>query len=210
MVLTRLLIVRHGNTFAPGQQVRRIGARSDLPLVDSGIAQARALGAWLGAAYPPAAGVLCGPLQRTRATARLLIKAAGLKGKPDVVAWLNEIDHGPDENRPEEDVVARVGDHALQAWERCGEVPCGWSPSKEDQIARWRQGVATLHAGTWIFVTSNGCARFAALALTPSTSPSRLKLRTGSFGELVSKAGGGDGFTLVKWDVRPGEHSDDV
>ncbi|RZM31807.1 MAG: hypothetical protein EOP67_31055, partial [Sphingomonas sp.] len=39
-----VFIVRHGNTFAPGEPARRIGAATDLALVESGIAQADALG----------------------------------------------------------------------------------------------------------------------------------------------------------------------
>ena len=41
-------IVRHGNTFDGNEPVRRIGARTDLPLVASGFDQARALGQKLG------------------------------------------------------------------------------------------------------------------------------------------------------------------
>ena len=36
-----LLLVRHGNTFGPGDAVTWVGAREDLPLVESGEAQAR-------------------------------------------------------------------------------------------------------------------------------------------------------------------------
>ncbi len=42
--MTRLVIVRHGNTFEAGEPPRRIGAGTDLPLTESGIDQARALG----------------------------------------------------------------------------------------------------------------------------------------------------------------------
>jgi len=39
----QLFIVRHGNTFDPGDTVTRVGARTDLPLSSSGRAQADAL-----------------------------------------------------------------------------------------------------------------------------------------------------------------------
>ena len=39
-----LIIARHGNTFGPGDTPTRVGARTDLPLVESGKAQAKALG----------------------------------------------------------------------------------------------------------------------------------------------------------------------
>ena len=44
--MRRFFIVRHGNTFGPGEVLRRVGARTDIPLVPSGEEQAQALGAW--------------------------------------------------------------------------------------------------------------------------------------------------------------------
>ena len=35
--MTRLVIVRHGNTFEAGEPPRRIGARTDLPLTATGV-----------------------------------------------------------------------------------------------------------------------------------------------------------------------------
>ena len=39
---TRLLIARHGNTFQPDETPKRLGLQ-DIPLVESGLAQGRAL-----------------------------------------------------------------------------------------------------------------------------------------------------------------------
>jgi broad specificity phosphatase PhoE len=47
--MTRIVIVRHGNTFEAGETPRRIGARTDLPLTADGQAQADALGRWFAA-----------------------------------------------------------------------------------------------------------------------------------------------------------------
>ena len=44
--ITRLLIVRHGNTFAAGEVARRVG-KTDVPLVASGEEQAKELGQYL-------------------------------------------------------------------------------------------------------------------------------------------------------------------
>lgn len=44
-----LIIARHGNTFGPDDTPTRVGARTDLPLVESGIQQARLLGTHLRA-----------------------------------------------------------------------------------------------------------------------------------------------------------------
>jgi len=45
--MTTLIIARHGNTFGPADTVTYVGAGTDLPLVDSGKAQAQKLGLYL-------------------------------------------------------------------------------------------------------------------------------------------------------------------
>jgi len=58
------VIVRHGNTFAPGETPRRIGARTDLPLTPGGEAQAQALGAHFARLGWHFKRVLVSPLER--------------------------------------------------------------------------------------------------------------------------------------------------
>ena len=55
-VMTILIIARHGNTIEKGETPRRVGARTDLPMVDSGRVQARGIGHWLktNGLYPEA------------------------------------------------------------------------------------------------------------------------------------------------------------
>ena len=53
-----LLLVRHGNTFSPGDRVSWVGRGEDLPLVESGRAQASALGATLRAAVSTSASAI--------------------------------------------------------------------------------------------------------------------------------------------------------
>ena len=181
----RAIIVRHGDTFAQGEPVRRIGARSDLPLVASGKAQAEALAAHFGDAGFDRC--LVSPLRRTRETAAILAPQLS----PEATDWLREIDHGPDEGVIEEAVVARIGTRALARWTECAVPPPGWIVDAPARIAAWsdffREG-----SGTVLLVTSNGAAQFARLAL--SLPPARL--RTGAYGEIV------DG-RVAAWDVRP-------
>lgn len=192
-------IVRHGNTFEPGEPPRRIGARTDLPLVASGQAQARAL----GAALQGFDRALAAPLLRTRATAEAILAA-----QPDAPAiehadWLTEIDHGPDEGATEDAVLARIGHDALAAWDAEARVPDGWSVDAERRLAGWRDLWAH-GAGRVLIVTSNGAARFAlrsdaALWRQAAALPT-LKLRTGAYGVIVRRA---DGLHLLDWDRRP-------
>ena len=120
----RLIIVRHGNTFDTGDVVTRVGGRTDLPLSTSGRAQVEALGRHFAATT--FATARSGPLKRTRETASAILAAHA--NPPDLITdlFLREIDYGPDENRPEDEVIARIGQPALDAWERNGIVPNGW------------------------------------------------------------------------------------
>jgi probable phosphoglycerate mutase len=190
--IARVFIVRHGNTFAPGEAPRRIGGRTDLALVDAGRDQARALGRYFADCGLVFDSARCGPLLRTRETARLLLSAAGHDGPATIVEWLREIDHGPDEDRPEAEVLARIGQPALDAWDRDGIPPEDWQVDAAARRAAWRDLFASA-TGTMLIVTSNGAARFA--------FPGAAKLRTGAYGEVVTDA---QGRPMAKaWDVRP-------
>lgn len=204
--MTCVTIVRHGDTFAPGEAPRRIGARTDSPLVASGRAQARAVGRALsGTRF---ARILCAPLRRTRETAALIL--AELGGEQPAIEpcdWLAEIDHGPDENRPEAEVIGRIGAEALAAWDERGVAPPGWTVDAAARIAAWRDFLAGRRAdgaGDALLVTSNGAARFALLADASLAEQARaagsFKLRTGAWGRIVIAH---DAIRLDGWDVRP-------
>ena len=115
--MTRLIIARHGNTFGPDDPLRRVGARTDLELVQSGIEQGFQLGTYLkdNSLIPDI--IIAGPLKRTLQTAK--IAAAMLESTAPAVTIderLREIDYGPDEGRAEPDVIARIGEKALKKW----------------------------------------------------------------------------------------------
>src|SRR5262245_13756118 len=114
---SRLFIVRHGNTFDKGDVVTRVGGRTDLPLSTSGAVQAKALSEHFKAQGIRFASARSSPLRRTRATAAAILAAD--PSAPDLQneLFLREIDYGPDENRPEDEVLARIGKAALEAWE---------------------------------------------------------------------------------------------
>ena len=196
--MRRIFIIRHGNTFESSATACRIGAGTDLPLVASGRAQADRLGQWFAAQTLTVAHLHSSPLQRATETAARIGAAIG--HAPDgTLPWLNEIDHGPDEGRPESDVVARIGAQALTDWDERGIAPDGWTVNAEARVAAWQDWFARGGEGADLLVTSNGAARFALLAL--GLSPASLKLRTGAFGELAISEDGT--ITLQAWDQRP-------
>ncbi len=202
---TVLTIVRHGDTFAPGELPRRIGARTDLPLVASGEAQARALGAGFAEEGIAVDRVLAAPLRRTRATAELMVAALPVRPAIEIAPWLTEIDHGPDEGQPENAVLARIGPDALARWNEGLVAPPGWSVDAPERVEAWRDLMATA-SGHLLLVTSNGAARYALRAdpalATQAGALASSRLRTGAWGRIVVA----DGVArITAWDRRPGE-----
>ncbi|SCW77107.1 probable phosphoglycerate mutase [Sphingobium faniae] len=194
----RIFIVRHGNTFESGAQARRIGAGTDIALAASGEAQAERLGAWFADQPFTIRHIFSGPLLRARETAERIGAASG-RSVDAFLPWLQEIDHGLDEGRPEAEVVARIGAQAIAAWDGQAIAPPDWRVDAQERIAAWRRYFADGGQGTDILVTSNGAARFALVALgLPLAS---LKLRTGALGELAVEADGE--IALRRWDFRP-------
>ncbi len=214
--MTTLIIARHGNTFGPNDIPTRVGARTDLPLVQKGLEQAAALGQYLkkNEIFPDV--VYSSTLQRTKETAKIALKEAGVRNPVYALDIFNEVDYGPDENKPEEDVIARIGQKAMDDWESSGIVPDGWSADSETIIQNWRgfaQDITKTHDTitnqvldlneTILVVTSNGIARFAPHITDDFASfkeSHALKLSTGAFGIMEFK----DETWFVKdWNIRP-------
>lgn len=202
------VIVRHGNTFAAGEAPRRIGARTDLPLTETGKEQARTLGAYFAANGWQFDRALVAPLLRTRDTASLIIEQQAEMPQPIMCDWLREIDHGPDENRSEAEVVARIGQEALDRWDHDGAAPPGWIVDRDARLSAWQELFADpvgANTGPTLVVTSNGAARFALLA-APYLAASRdsmtsLKLPTGGFGVIQRNSAGK--LEVTAWGQRP-------
>lgn len=199
MPLRRFVIVRHGNTFVAGEPPRRIGARTDLSLTETGMEQARALGVHFAARAWHFDRVLVSPLLRTRQTAQAILDCLPGSPQPEYRELLREIDHGPDENLPEEDVRRRIGDEAIAAWDDHAEPPPGWTVDAPARRAGWRD-LLDSDGGPTLLVTSNGAARFA-LTATGLTVPNGLKLPTGGYG-VIERASDG-GLQVSEWGGRP-------
>ncbi|MEL6861376.1 MAG: histidine phosphatase family protein [Pseudomonadota bacterium] len=204
--MTDIYIIRHGNTFDKGDVVTRVGARTDLPLSVSGQAQAEALARHFASLAPQGfQHVFCSPLLRTRQTAETILES--YEDAPDIrtLEFLREIDYGPDENQPEDRVIARIGEAALSAWDQDAVPPPGWDVNPDSLIAEWASLLNTL-SGPQSFppvliVTSNGIARFVLEAVTKmQVEPASIKLKTGAFGWIRTFSAGA---TLMDWNVRP-------
>lgn len=205
--MTRLMIARHGNTFAPGEAPRRIGRSTDLPLVEKGYEQARRLGNYLTAHTLVPDRVYCSTLQRTIRTAETAIDAMALDQVPETRGIFDEIDYGPDENMPEEQVRERIGEETLRMWEDKNIPPPGWQADAERIIQNWRNFAEEMLSGysgqSILVVTSGGIARFAPYItgdfenFRASYTP---KLAPGALGLI-----GHDGvaWQVENWNIRP-------
>ncbi|MGE3867443.1 MAG: histidine phosphatase family protein, partial [Hyphomonadaceae bacterium] len=151
-----LLLARHGNTFAKGDKVVWVGARTDLALTAEGEAQALRLHAAL-AAEPPAYA-LTGPLQRTRRHAELALGGGAVIEIRDA---LREIDYGAWEALSTDEIHARGGGEALTRWDQHSVWPAapGWTPSEAQMLSNAREilaEVAARAAPRALIVSSNG------------------------------------------------------
>ena len=105
---TTLIIARHGNTFGPGDTPTRVGARTDLPLVASGEAQGKMLGLYFRHVDIRPDVVFASRLKRTYDTARIALQTLGHDVAIYVDGQFDEIDYGPDENKTDDEVIARI------------------------------------------------------------------------------------------------------
>ncbi len=207
--MTRLIIARHGNTFTADDTPTRVGARTDLALVGKGRDQARALGKYLHAHNLIPDVAYSSTLSRTKETAALALEEIGVKLPVYALDIFNEIDYGPDENKPEADVIARIGAQAIKDWDEKAAVPDGWDVDPDEIIQNWRRFAQSLTKmndtvsdqilpvqETTLVVTSNGIARFAPYITDSFEDFAKnhdLKLKTGSYGTLL--------FSNGKWEI---------
>ncbi|MDX5594062.1 histidine phosphatase family protein [Pseudovibrio sp. SPO723] len=203
--MTRIYVTRHGNTFDKGDVITRVGGRTDLPLSTSGLAQAEALRDHFEQDGIKFDRAFCSPLKRTKKTAEIALASQSAEVELKVLPFLVEIDYGPDENKPEEEVVARIGEAALKAWEEDAIPPQGWHVEPTAVIGRWEEFFANANKKykdeTILLVTSNGIARFALSAVDGGKGDHALKLKTGAYG-ILDVADDGK-VTVVSWNVRP-------
>jgi len=204
---TTLIIARHGNTFGPDDIPTRVGLHTDLPLVDSGIEQAKKMGRYLKENRLIPDVVYTSTLQRTVQTASVAIKESGVSNPFFKLEMFNEIDYGPDENKVEADVIARIGEQAIKDWDDHAKVPDGWKVDPDEVIQNWKDFAEQISAfddnETALIVTSNGIARFAP-HLTGDfdgfAAEHSIKLSTGALGVLKHEGGV---WRCEGWNIRP-------
>jgi broad specificity phosphatase PhoE len=198
----KLILVRHGNTFDAGDIILRVGRRTDLSLSNSGKAQAIKLGEHLKEKYGHFNACYASELKRTQETAQAILQVCECDTPVKVKSELNEVDYGIDDGRRESEVVTRIGQDAIDAWDARSIVPEGWliEPTLiQDSLINLCD---CMQEGITLVVTSNGIARFIDAILSPSNNyfkDTSKKLKTAAYAELIYNEGG---WAIVSWNVR--------
>jgi len=204
---TRLIIVRHGNNFTKEQTPLRVGARTDLPLVET--ERGTNVGKYLKMRTIIPDVVFAAPLKRTTETARLAIAALDKDIPLFADNRFTEIDYGPDEGKPEDEVVARIGQKALEDWEREAIVPNGWLVSVDGIVNSWKLFADEIEHKykdkNVMVVSSNGIIRFAP-HLTGNfkkfTEDFNIKVGTGSVC-ILEKDENDKNWRVIEWGTKP-------
>ena len=215
MSKTTLLIARHGNTFTPEQTPTRVGARTDLSLVPSGQEQAQFLGRYLKQESLIPDVIFTSHLKRTYEMADIACAELGKKIPCERTEIFNEIDYGPDENKTEDEVIARLGTQALIDWDEKGLVPDGWQVDPLAIIQGWKDFTDKIEndyvGQTVLVITSNGIARLAPHLsgdFETFSSSQQIKISTGAL--CIFEKESGDNFWLIKsWNLKPKKQLED-
>ncbi len=198
----RVLLARHGNTFGPGDTPVWVGAKEDLPLVESGEAQAAALGEALAANRLVPARLICGPLRRTRRAAEIVAGLTGFAGQTEIDTRLTEIDYGSWGGKSNDQIITEFGQDALDCWDKRHTRPDGvdWSPTddvlKANALAAMADAAQT--DGLAVVITSNGILRYMHAAL--SGDDGNAKVKTGNL--CGAQLAGTTGSRLF-WNEKP-------
>lgn len=163
----KIILSRHGNTFSATDPVIWVGATQDLPLVDSGILQAKCLAQALQKAEIHPKAVYCGPLKRTRDYAAVVLEQLHSSLKPIIDARLNEIDYGNWAGLSNTQIQEIDEGDELVAWENLSVWPkiARWSgsPTKMiEEVKTFSKALVAQYdpADTILVITSNGRLRY--------------------------------------------------
>jgi probable phosphoglycerate mutase len=201
-----LIIVRHGNTFAHRQTPTRVGAGTDIPLVEE--TRSRNAGKYLLQKGIIPNKVFAAPLKRTMQTANLIISEMGLNINVIPNNNFTEIDYGEDENKTEEQVKHRLGiqyvtdnrlsgnfseneisgygNIAINLWNTKAIVPSGWNVDVDKIIISWKNLANDIADNETVLIcSSNGIIRFAPYIMSEAEARDfgnthDLKVSTGS------------------------------
>lgn len=211
-----LLLVRHGNTFAPGDRIVWVGKGQDLPLVPSGHVQAEKLGASLTAARWIPTATVSGGLKRQVEHLRI----AAPSGSPDPIRIeaLDEVDYGHWGGLTTEEIHEHFGAEEVTAWNERSEWPqgAGWPETESEVRSRVQVFLAEVAAGRYgervMACSSNGLLRWfldaVPEALENALREGTFKVKTGGVGLMrLNSEDTEAGWQVALWNTPPDEVS---
>lgn len=209
----RLLLARHGNTFAPGDKIVWAGSSNDLALVDKGLEQAHSAAEYLLSTKITPKAIYCSPLQRTKKFAEIIIEHLGLNYQPIVDARLNEIDYGEWTGLSDQEIIERFGEEELKKWSDLSQWPNkgSWGSTESairEDVKSFVDELQSKYSAsdTIMAISSNGRLRYFLTLIDDEfekrREEKRLKVKTGHLCELSLNNGS---CTLSYWDKNPGD-----
>lgn len=162
----KLILARHGNTFNANDKVCWVGSQNDLPLVETGLAQAKRAGDSLR--NVDLAGIYCAPLKRTKKFAEIIGSTNAKNAPPPVEEKrLTELDYGNWSGLSDAEIVDKFGEKTLRDWIDKSVWPKdgGWSSNEKavtDEIHNLVEELKKRHPedAKIVMVSSNGRLRY--------------------------------------------------
>lgn len=186
--MTRIILMRHGNTFEEGQTPIQVGARTDLPLTAFGRAQAEKMAEYLRVNRIVPKAIFAGGLKRQTESASIIGKSFGLSFQNTPA--LTEIDYGLWEGLTADAIeTGWPREHAewnIDAkWQTA--IFQGTAEEHREHLQKWFEMLCQKYPNDAVLgVTSNGLLRFFR----------NEKVKTGHFCEF-------QGMEIIRWNQNP-------
>lgn len=202
---TRVIAVRHGNTFKKGDTLLRVGKRTDLDLVET--EKGTKAGLYIKNNGYQVTHIYSGPLKRHIQSTDLINNALQVNSdKITIDERFNELDYGVHDGMPEAEIVDAVGEEALKEWDKHATVPQAWDVDvkqiKQDWTDFLKEADSKHNGEDVLVVTSNGLLRFLPFVIDCDYSELELKVPTGGV-VVIEKTTDAEGWKVVEWGVKP-------
>jgi broad specificity phosphatase PhoE len=190
----KLIFSRHGNTFDAATPPTWVGSKNNLPLVETGIVQAKTFAKSLTQSGIQLNAIYCVPLKRTVDYAQIIADELQSELTPAIDMRLNELDYGNWSGLTNQQIIEKFGPQILENWEKNCEWPAnGWGSSEpvvRAEVLSFANEMAQKHKPdeNILAVTSNGRLRYF-LTLVPGefenhVKTDSIKIKTGNICQL--------------------------
>jgi len=224
----RLFLVRHGNTFGPdqagGEHIIMSGCHNNIPLVEKGREQARAMASYLHQQNKIPSAFYANHLIRTWEAAVLMREYFYYQLEQMIPLYVDEnlleLDYGAwaglgsaGKSAEDNEVIARFGQQAWDDWQEKRLVPQGaphhWQRGGDEMVASLRLFLGVLteqydQNQTIVAMGSQGSLVFIHEllpgGLAQAIANQQIHIKTGNFAELAYE---NNAWRLVQWNVKP-------